>query len=89
MEIMNWAANNLPFVALVAGQHPPHNRPLLTRITEQTLVAIIASAMTIYVDNAKQDEKITALTNVIYEMKNDIKDMRHDLYEPKERSERR
>lgn len=56
-----WMIENAPFFALMAA-HPPANRPMLTRIIEQSTVAIIAAALTLYTTQQRQADQIANLT---------------------------
>jgi len=76
---------------MASGAQAAHNRPLLTRISEQALVGIIAASATLYTDNIKHDEEIRQITQEVREIKQEmretIRQMRQDLYIP--RSEER
>lgn len=77
----------LPFAGL-ADKDPPPNRPMLTRIMEQSLVGIIAGIggayMTIQITNAVQDEQIKSLQqqlrNTEVRLSEEIKELRAQMY---------
>jgi ATP-dependent Clp protease ATP-binding subunit ClpA len=84
----------IPFMAL-ATKRPPevNNRPLLTRLSEQALVGIIAAAVGVYVNdirqteqinnmNARMERNIAAQKDAITEIKSMVAAMQHDLYIP-------
>ncbi len=55
-----WMIENAPFLALMAA-HPPANRPMLTRIIEQSTVGLLAAAFTFYATQQRQAEQIAQL----------------------------
>lgn len=63
-DLMAWAAHNLPFCALATSKSPP-NRPLLTRLTEQGIVGILAAGIGIFVNDKIQDSKLDTVSNQI------------------------
>lgn len=68
MDIAQWAVSHLPFAALLT-QAPPHNRPLLTRLTEQAFVGIVAAGFGIYGNNIKQQGQIENLNDRVAAMR--------------------
>lgn len=68
----NWIIENAPFFALMAA-HPPANRPMLTRVVEQSTVAIIAAALTLYTTQQRQAEQIAALSAQVARDRDDFK----------------
>lgn len=81
----------VPFLGLAAAEK---NRPLLTRLVEQSLPGIMVAALGLYINDVKQDEKIDTLgrqqTQQIEQVKDQITtlrtefhEMRRDLYEPR------
>lgn len=78
----------LPFAALMARNSAP-NRPLLTRILEQSLVAFIAGGVAAYVaiqvTNAVQDVQIKALQEQLHasetRVTDELKEIRSMLYQ--------
>lgn len=56
----NWLLQNAPFFALVSASPPP-NRPMFTRLIEQSTVGIVAAAITLY---ATQQTQATQITNI-------------------------
>lgn len=68
MDIAQWAVSHLPFAALVT-QHSPPNRPLLTRLTEQAIVGIVAAGLGIYGNNIKQQGQIENLNERVAAMR--------------------
>lgn len=79
----------LPFAALMATNKAPPNRPLLTRILEQSLVAFIAGGMAAYVaiqvTNAVQDVQIKGLQEQLraseIRVTDELKEIRSMLYQ--------
>lgn len=63
MDITSWLSHNVPFMALVMGQTPSHNRPLATRITEQLVVGLIAGTASLYVSDARQEDRLAVLAD--------------------------
>lgn len=84
----------IPFMALVTRiPKEIHNRPLLTRLTEQVLVGIVAAAVGVYVNDIRQTEQISNLSTRLEraidaqkesnaEIKQIITKMQGDLYVP-------
>lgn len=78
----------LPFAALMARNSAP-NRPLLTRILEQSLVAFIAGGLAAYVaiqvTNAVQDVQIKAVQEQLHasetRVTDELKEIRLMLYQ--------
>lgn len=58
----------LPFAALATKGVAPANRPMATRLIEQTLVALIAGGsgtyVTLHVNQARQEEQIKAISAI-------------------------
>ena len=85
----------IPFMALVSQGAPlSGNRPLLTRLTEQIIVGIVAAAFAVYTTNVRQEEQIANLNARLIEMQKSqevlhsriqetLDRMRSDLYVPK------
>lgn len=77
----------IPFAALMARNTPP-NRPLMTRILEQSLVGIIAAIggayITIQITNAVQDVQILYLREQLVateiRLSDEIKEVRSQMY---------
>lgn len=77
-----------PFAALMARNSAP-NRPLLTRILEQSLVAFIAGGLATYVaiqvTNAVQDVQIKAIQEQLHasetRVTDELKEIRQMLYQ--------
>ena len=57
----NWAAHNLPFLALIAAD-TPINRPAATRLAEQLIVAAVTAWLTLYASESKNAAAIETLT---------------------------
>lgn len=86
MNAIKSAAQNwhhwLPFAALMARDAVPQNRPMATRLIEQTLVAVIAGGGSAYTVNdavqARHDEQIKSINTVqalqINELKAQLRD---------------
>ena len=60
----DWINHNVPFMALMAIATPP-NRPLLTRLAEQSIVGILAAAITMYSTLQRQQDSIDRLTETL------------------------
>lgn len=77
----------IPFAALMSENLPP-NRPLMTRILEQSLVGIVAGIggayVTIQITNAVQDVQIRALQEQVrvteMRLSEEIKELRAQMY---------
>jgi len=81
-EVAHWAAQHIPFVALAVEKSPP-NRPLLTRLSEQTLVALISAGIALYVNNAVLNTQFTQLTKEVQALTVTVNEMKRDLYVPR------
>lgn len=57
---MQQAAHWFPFLALMVKDAPP-NRPMLTRIIEQSTVGLLAAALALYVDNERQNDTLVVM----------------------------
>lgn len=56
---LNQAAHYIPFVGLMVNKTgETANRPMLTRIIEQSTVGIVAAGFALYVDNERQNDKL-------------------------------
>ena len=83
----------VPFLSLLTS-NPPQNRPLLTRLSEQTLVGIVAAFVALQAMQARQAEQINELRVALKEnqrlnedarreLRDELAAMRRDLYAPK------
>lgn len=82
IDMFNWATQHIPFMALMASKPPP-NRPMLTRLSEQTVVAVVAAAIALYTNNAIHETKLAQLSMDVQSLTKIVNDMRHDLYVPR------
>lgn len=71
----------IPFLGLMA--HDQRSRPFATRLIEQSLPGIVVAAIGIYVSDARQTEQIAALKSEVRQVREDLQDMRRDLYIPR------
>ena len=93
---MNTNPNDLlhliPFVGMMTGGHG--GRPYLTRLLEQSLPGILVAVVSVYVTDARQDERIQnnkasiervekKTENEIQNVRTDIGNIRADIYVPK------
>lgn len=85
--------HSVPFLSLMSS-NPPSNRPLLTRLSEQSIVGIVAAFVALQVSMARQSEQIETLRSAVRdlqksnedqrrEIRDEIARMRGDLYAPK------
>lgn len=70
-KLVEAALHNIPFMALMAAPQTA-NRPLATRLSEQTIVAIITAALVLWVANDRQDAKIATVIVSLQEIKADM-----------------
>ena len=71
-KIFEWSIHHLPFFALMSTPKP-ENRPLATRLLEQTLVGIIASIIgasgALYIENIRQEEQLKTVNSTLMEIR--------------------
>jgi hypothetical protein len=68
----------IPFLSLMS-ENPPENRPLLTRLVEQSLVGVVSGFLAIQVTQARQEEQLRALTTAITKQEQQAQRERDDL----------
>lgn len=85
--------SSVPFLSLLSAE-VPKNRPLLTRLSEQTIVGVVAAFVALQTMQARQEEQISALRRTVErqerqteearrELREEIATMKRDLYTPK------
>lgn len=78
MPTPDWIAHAVPFAALVT-KNPPSNRPLATRLGEQTIVGVIAALSVLQFQAGKQSEELRALRAEIADQRTDARSARAEL----------
>ena len=74
-------AHIVPFLALTA-KHPAvrlENRPLLTRLIEQSTVGFVAAAIAIYANDVRQSEQIQTIKVSMERDHQDMKEIKSEL----------
>jgi hypothetical protein len=71
----------VPYLGLMMSDQS--SRPYITRLIEQSLPGIVVAMVGFYVSDAKQSEQITAIKHELAQVRQDLVDMRRDLYVPK------
>ena len=71
----------VPYVGLMMSDQ--RGRPYLTRLVEQSLPGILVAVVGFYVSDAKQSEQIIAIKHELAQVRQELIDMRRDLYVPK------
>lgn len=68
----------VPFMALMSASPPP-NRPMLTRLIEQGIVAVAAAFISLYISNVELKTQIAALNDKVVEMNKTQEALHRDL----------
>lgn len=72
----------VPFLGMIASGPDGIPRPFITRVIEQSLPGILVAALGVYVSDVKQTEQIVSINAIIKELRQELREMRRDLYKP-------
>lgn len=67
-SVLDW----MPFASMWLGTRDT-DKPLLTRAFENLLMAAAAAALAVYVNDARQDDRLTALTAQVEQLRQDLR----------------